>query len=76
VHRWTEDFAFFLALKHRNGRCELALHTPSGPHMSVVVSYCLKALVLMVNFGAPNIFVKLWFELDYGTNLPLGTLMI
>jgi hypothetical protein len=29
-----------------------------------------------VNFGTPNIFVTLWFELDYGTNPPLGTLMI
>jgi hypothetical protein len=33
-------------------------------------------LVLTVNFGAPNIFVALWFELDYATNPPLGTLMI
>jgi hypothetical protein len=32
--------------------------------------------VLTVNFGAPNIFVTLFFQLDYGTNLPLGTLMI
>jgi hypothetical protein len=31
---------------------------------------------LIVNFGAPNIFVTLWFELDYATNPPLGTLMI
>jgi hypothetical protein len=30
----------------------------------------------MVNFGALNVFVTLWFELDYVTNLPLGTLMI
>jgi hypothetical protein len=29
-----------------------------------------------VNFGAPNMFVTLWFELDYGTNPLLGTLMI
>jgi hypothetical protein len=32
--------------------------------------------MLTVNFGAPNIFVTLWFELDYATNPPLGTLMI
>ena len=32
--------------------------------------------MLMVNFGTPNMFVALWFELDYGTNPPLGTLMI
>jgi hypothetical protein len=30
----------------------------------------------MVNFGAPNIFVILWFEFDYGTHPPIGTLMI
>jgi hypothetical protein len=30
----------------------------------------------MVHFGTPNIFVALWFELDYGTNPPLGTLML
>jgi hypothetical protein len=32
--------------------------------------------MLTVNFGALNIFVTLWFELDYETNPPLGTLMI
>jgi hypothetical protein len=31
---------------------------------------------LTVNFSAPNIFVTLWFELDFATNPPLGTLMI
>jgi hypothetical protein len=32
--------------------------------------------MLTVNFDAPNIFITLWFELDYATNPPLGTLMI
>jgi hypothetical protein len=32
--------------------------------------------MLTVNFGTPNMFVTLLFELDYGTNPPLGTLMI
>jgi hypothetical protein len=32
--------------------------------------------VLTVNFGSPNVFVTLWFELDYVTNPPLCTLMI
>jgi hypothetical protein len=27
-------------------------------------------------FCVPNIFVTLWFELDYGPNPSLGTLMI
>jgi hypothetical protein len=29
--------------------------------------------MMTVNFGAPNIFVTLWFELHYATNPPLGT---
>jgi hypothetical protein len=30
----------------------------------------------MVYFGTPNMFITLSFGFDYGTNLPLGTLMI
>jgi hypothetical protein len=29
-----------------------------------------------VYFGTPNMFITLWFGLDYGTNPPLGTLII
>jgi hypothetical protein len=32
--------------------------------------------MLTVYFGTPNMFIALRFELDYGTNPPLGTLMI
>jgi hypothetical protein len=32
--------------------------------------------MLTVNYGARNVFVTLWIELDYVTNPPLGTLMI
>jgi hypothetical protein len=32
--------------------------------------------LLTVYFGAPNMFITLWFGLDYKTNPPLGTLMI
>jgi hypothetical protein len=32
--------------------------------------------ILNVYFGAPNMFITLWFGLDYETILPLGTLMI
>jgi hypothetical protein len=32
--------------------------------------------VLTVNFGAPSMFITLWFGFDYGTNPPLGTLII
>jgi hypothetical protein len=32
--------------------------------------------MLTVYFGTPIMFTALWLELDYGTNPPLGTLMI
>jgi hypothetical protein len=32
--------------------------------------------LLTVYFGAPSMFITLWFEFDYGTNPPLGTLII
>jgi hypothetical protein len=32
--------------------------------------------MLTVYFSAPIMFITLWFELHYGTNPPLGTLMI
>jgi hypothetical protein len=32
--------------------------------------------MLTVYFGAPNMFITLWFRFDYGTNPPLGTLII
>jgi hypothetical protein len=32
--------------------------------------------VLTVYFGAPSMFITLWFGFDCGTNPPLGTLII
>jgi hypothetical protein len=32
--------------------------------------------VLTVYFGTPNMFITFWFGFDYGTNPPLGTLII
>jgi hypothetical protein len=32
--------------------------------------------MLTVYFGAPSMFITLWFGFFYGTNLPLGTLII
>jgi hypothetical protein len=32
--------------------------------------------LLTVHFGAPSMFITLWFGFDYGTNPPLGTLII
>jgi hypothetical protein len=34
------------------------------------------APVLTVYFGTPNMFITLWFGFVYGTNVPLGTLII
>jgi hypothetical protein len=32
--------------------------------------------MLTVYFGSPSMFITLWFGFDYGTNPPLGTLII
>jgi hypothetical protein len=32
--------------------------------------------MLTVYFGAPSTFITIWFGFDYGTNPPLGTLII
>jgi hypothetical protein len=32
--------------------------------------------MLTVYFDAPSMFITLWFGFDYGTNPPLGTLII
>jgi hypothetical protein len=47
-----------------------------GKHPQAALMIVDPHILMMVNFGAPNILVALWFELDYGTNPPLGTLMI
>jgi hypothetical protein len=36
----------------------------------------LPEVLLTVYFGTPNMFITLWFGFDYGTNPPLGTLII
>jgi hypothetical protein len=33
-------------------------------------------VLLTVYFGTPSMFITLWFGFDYGTNPPLGTLII
>jgi hypothetical protein len=35
-----------------------------------------ESALLTVYFGAPSMFITLWFGFDYGTNPPLGTLII
>jgi hypothetical protein len=36
----------------------------------------VRSSLLTVYFGAPSMFITLWFGFDYGTNPPLGTLII
>jgi hypothetical protein len=43
-----------------------------GPSMV----FSLVMHLLMVYFGTPSMFITLWFGFDYGTNPPLGTLII
>jgi hypothetical protein len=50
------------------------VETHSG--VVVVVVVVGSDLVLTVYFGTPNMFITLWLGFDYGTNLPLGTLII
>jgi hypothetical protein len=44
--------------------------------MFVMFLLRLSTLLLTVYFGAPSMFITLWFGFDYGTNPPLGTLII
>jgi hypothetical protein len=39
---------------------------PTGEHVPMLTVY----------FSTPNMFITLWFGFDYGTNSPLGTLII
>jgi hypothetical protein len=43
---------------------------------NVDATYQQAIQVLTVYFGAPSMFITLWFGFDYGTNPPLGTLII
>jgi hypothetical protein len=43
---------------------------------AVAVARAAAAEVLTVYFGTPSMFITLWFGFDYGTNPPLGTLII
>jgi hypothetical protein len=38
--------------------------------------FCPYIVALTVYFGTPSMFITLWFGFDYGTNPPLGTLII
>jgi hypothetical protein len=42
----------------------------------LVVERNFAEFLLTVYFGTPSMFITLWFGFDYGTNQPLGTLII
>jgi hypothetical protein len=46
----------------------------SLPRATLVGSW--QRQLLTVYFGTPNVFITLWFGFDYGTNPPLGKLII
>jgi hypothetical protein len=48
----------------------------STPSSRSGVVNSVEGKVLTVYFGAPSMFITLWFGFDYGTNPPLGTLII
>jgi hypothetical protein len=47
-----------------------------GGDLSCEAETCRGSFLLMVYFCTPNMFITLWFGFDYGTNPPLGTLII
>jgi hypothetical protein len=55
------------------GRCGRRIPLDK-PETEVIVKN--KRGLLTVYFGAPSMFITLWFGFDYGTNPPLGTLII
>jgi hypothetical protein len=61
-------FVSFNACFHFNGYA-----VPSFPF--AWVNFGWEGL-LTVYFGTPSMFITLWFGFDYGTNPPLGTLII
>jgi hypothetical protein len=49
---------------------------PEGQIFRADFSCSLGPALLTVYFGTPSMFITLWFRFDYGTNPPLGTLII
>jgi hypothetical protein len=57
----------------KTGQLQQLQLTPVRP---VTTTSQTGAQLLTVYFGAPSMFITLWFGFDYGTNPPLGTLII
>jgi hypothetical protein len=52
------------------------LFTKTLKKMKLDITHMLTKSMLTVYFGTPSMFITLWFGFDYGTNPPLGTLII
>jgi hypothetical protein len=69
----------FEPMKSRDIPAVYSLHTKAISDVPVVCEFedvFPEELLLTVYFGAPSMFITLWFGFDYGTNPPLGTLII
>jgi hypothetical protein len=63
----NEDEVVFVYFNHGSKAFERLKISPAHAHMIIL---------LTVYFGVPSMFITLWFGFDYGTNPPLGTLII
>jgi hypothetical protein len=54
----------------------MVISEPASHLLAVGLGGQTIVFVLMVYFGAPSMFITLWFRFDYVTNPPLGTLII
>jgi hypothetical protein len=55
---------------------EAACHRAPGLRVALLHALARLQSLLTVYFGTPNMSITLWFGFVYGTNLPLGTLII
>jgi hypothetical protein len=84
THRLSASACYALVvpaqLKHGPVPARLRL-SPAAAGSSLASAKCRRRAhcctsMLTVYFGAPSKFITLWFGFDYGTNPPLGTLII
>jgi hypothetical protein len=66
----------------RHAARDITVRRRSGRHRDRVLAFEIENLhffeykLLTVYFGTPSMFISLLFGFDYGTNPPLGTLII
>jgi hypothetical protein len=65
-HACLQPTSINITLPHKNGSIKMKLMEGVGNLRSLLTVY----------FCTPSMFITLWFGFDYGTNPPLGTLII